>query len=455
MAKYYYDKYDVVKITEKIYVNYKEIKDSESEFSRYSAASISTDWRFTEKEGFVMLDKKSIWIAAEENGVGHLYYEPTKQGSIYYNISRSGSVIQLKRLSYNNRNYNGYEFSEKTIATCEESTREIPQKNRLIQSNVVAEDGAYPANGVHTDGYWYVKKGLANNLPTISGKDSNLGDKNLGFSISYNINDIDNDEVKIIERLNNTTLKIINNAPKNQTLTIDITTEQLFSLPLNSTNTIEIEVNDGKGGVAYRRYTFKRVNSPPKINGTDRDLGEKLESFSIIFNITDVEKNKVTAKVFLDGKLKQQIIANDGESYTYKINKIDWLKLDTAKHTIRIEATDEQGATSVRNYTFTRVINKIEHKTIIPTDAKVSKIIITPKWSIAQGAIPKVYACNNMFDNNPAWEDITNQVLISRHHNFTNTVKTAEKWGIGIRMIVEKGTSTERSIIYGYGGAFE
>ena len=84
-----------------------------------------------------------------------------------------------------------------------------------------------------------------------------------------------------------------------------------------------------------------------------------------------------------------------------------------------------------------------------------SKILVTPTWHIPAGATAKVEACNNGFDEVPTWEDITSQVLINRHYNFTNNTKTAEKWGINIRFTIEKGTATEQVVINGFGGAFE
>lgn len=42
-------------------------------------------------------------------------------------------------------------------------------KGSLVQSNISAEDGTYPANGRHTDGYWYVKGTVVNTAPTMPG----------------------------------------------------------------------------------------------------------------------------------------------------------------------------------------------------------------------------------------------------------------------------------------------
>ncbi|MGE7841374.1 hypothetical protein ACQKNX_11320 [Lysinibacillus sp. NPDC093712] len=42
-------------------------------------------------------------------------------------------------------------------------------KGALIQSRIPAEEGTYPANGRHTDGYWYVKGVKVNTAPTTPG----------------------------------------------------------------------------------------------------------------------------------------------------------------------------------------------------------------------------------------------------------------------------------------------
>lgn len=68
----------------------------------------------------------------------------------------------------------------------------------------------------------------------------------------------------------------------------------------------------------------------------------------------------------------------------------------------------------------------------------------------------KVEACNNAFDDSPAWEDITAQVAINRVYNFLNQSKTAEKWGVNVRFTIEKNEGYEGEVsISGFGGAYE
>ncbi|KAA0944059.1 hypothetical protein FQ087_18205 [Sporosarcina sp. ANT_H38] len=39
----------------------------------------------------------------------------------------------------------------------------------LVQSNVIAEANAYPANDRHSDGYWYIRRNIVNTAPTMPG----------------------------------------------------------------------------------------------------------------------------------------------------------------------------------------------------------------------------------------------------------------------------------------------
>ncbi len=139
-----------------------------------------------------------------------------------------------------------------------------------------------------------------NSAPTISGSDGNLGDKNLGFTYAYTIDDADGDTLTVVEELNDETIRTINNAPKGEELTVTITSEKLYALGLNSVNTLKITVTDGKGGTAYRRVTFKRTNSAPTISGQDKALGLKNGSFAENYTVSDVEGDNVVVTEFVD-----------------------------------------------------------------------------------------------------------------------------------------------------------
>ena len=44
----------------------------------------------------------------------------------------------------------------------------VDRKRGSLISTITGTANQYPTNGIHTDGYWYVRKGLVNNNPTLS-----------------------------------------------------------------------------------------------------------------------------------------------------------------------------------------------------------------------------------------------------------------------------------------------
>ena len=296
-----------------------------------------------------------------------------------------------------------------------------------------------------------------NAAPTISGTDTNLGDKNLGFTYQYTVDDADGDTLTVVEALNEEKLRTINNAPRGEALNVTVTGEKLYSLSLNSVNTITITATDGKGGTAYRRLTFKRTNSAPAISGTDTDLGLKTGSFAENYTITDVEGDNVVVTEFVDDDEIRSYQATLGEEATIELTREKWLTLTNGTHQLRVEAVDGNFATSVRVWNFSKAENTIAFQFSAPeeTDARATKILITPTWKI-EGAVAKVEACNNAFDAVPTWEDITAMVQLNRVFNFTNETKTADKWGVNVRFTIVKNEGYEGEVsISGFGGAYE
>lgn len=296
-----------------------------------------------------------------------------------------------------------------------------------------------------------------NSAPTISGTDTNLGDKNIGFTYNYTVNDADGDAVTVVEMLNDETLRTINNAPKGEQLSVSITSEKLYALGLNTVNNLVITATDGQGGTTYRRLTFKRTNSAPAISGQDEDLGQQTGSFAEKYTVTDVEGDNVVVTEFVDNKQIRSYQATLGQEETIELSRENWLVLANGDHQLRVEAVDGNFATSVRVWNFSKKETVIAFQFAQPeeTDARATKILITPTWHI-EGSVAKVEACNNAFDASPAWEDITAQVAINRAYNFLNQSKTAEKWGVNVRFTIEKNEGYEGEVsISGFGGAYE
>ena len=297
-----------------------------------------------------------------------------------------------------------------------------------------------------------------NTPPTISGEDSNLGNKTSNFSITYSISDEDSDqELTVKEKLNGDIIRILKNPVKGKELTLTISEERFANLSVNSTNTIEIEATDGQA-TTYRRYTFVKTNSAPFINYTGQvDLGQLTTKPSITYSVKDNEGDAITVTEKLNGEVINQFSATTNTNYTVGITDTFWLTCGSNTNTVEIIASDALGGSSSKTITFSRKITKLQivMKNAIETDAKATKILVSPQWTTT-GGVGKVEVCNNGFDSNPTWEDATTMVVLNRPYLFSNSSKTASKWGIKIRITVTKNQGYDGEVaIFGFGGAYE
>lgn len=108
-----------------------------------------------------------------------------------------------------------------------------------------------------------------------------------------------------------------------------------------------------------------------------------------------------------------------------------------------------------------RVGNRIDVslKNPVTTTAAIHRLLIRAQYTLAtDGANPatvKFEACNNAFDENPTWEDVTDDIKTGEYHIFTNDQKTAENWGFNIRAIFEANDSLDPIEFYGFGISFD
>lgn len=298
-----------------------------------------------------------------------------------------------------------------------------------------------------------------NTAPKITDTDGSLGEKNTAFSYTYQVSDNEGDPIRVIERVNGEVLRTVNNATQNTDLTLTVTQEMLQRFKINAENTIEIEATDSKGGTSYRRKTFVRTNFAPIISGQDADLGNLEKTLTYKYSVTDVENDEISVEVYLDNKIIQENTkVNANQEYTITIKDFEFLSIAYGRHALKIVASDDKGASSQRLISFTRTAARLIMKLAKPIDTKydaAKKVFVVPNWTVANGAVAKVEVCNNGNDKNPTWEDATSMSSAGLDFKFKNTTKTAATFGVDIRLTIEKGTSNNRSYIYGIGGAFE
>lgn len=228
-----------------------------------------------------------------------------------------------------------------------------------------------------------------------------------------------------------------------------------FSEPLNPLwNTVQyrIKATDGFGGESG--YTISGIctiihNQSPVISGTDMDLGTLADAFPAQeYSVSDPEADNITVTETLDGGVLRSFEAVHGEIYTVAVDAAHWRGLINGKHEVAIEATDGTSQ-SVRRFLFQKDAPMILFSTKVVESLKQPAVVmVNGVWNMPEGATLTVEACNNAFDSIPIWQDITQQVLDGKRAPLANMQKTANKWGIQIRMRLERGTAAQTCYIH-------
>lgn len=304
--------------------------------------------------------------------------------------------------------------------------------------------------------------------PTINGSTggtTDLGNKNAGFSINYTVdNPNSSGSLTVIEYLNGNQIRNISNAPKGQILTINISKDQLYSLPLNTKNTITISINNNQGQIVYQYYTFTRTNTPPTIASLTTNLGTLADiPPTLSFTINDVENDtNMNLNVFLDNILIDTKTSVNNSTNSYALSLQKWLTIKNGSHTISLTIQDSLGAANSLLFTFIKNETTIQSDSltsIINTDILVTKIVILALWNGYENidqANSYIKICNNAYDASPVWEDTLSEILSGNPHTFSNTSKTATNAGVNIKFkLVKKSNATGNINLQGIGGAFE
>ena len=203
-------------------------------------------------------------------------------------------------------------------------------------------------------------------------------------------------------------------------------------------------------------YTFI-ANKPTSIDGSNTDLGTKENGFLYAYKITDGDDSGVTVTEYIDNVPIRTHSATPGVSYNAEITEETWFKLANGKHTLKIVATDGFSS-ATRTITFTRKIEKIvvQRTTPITATKMPTQIIVTLVKNIPYNALLRVEVCNNGFDATPTWETLeASSISSGLAHTFSNKVNTAGKWGVNIRVTVERNGGEGACYISEIGGNFE
>ncbi|MDN9160089.1 hypothetical protein KLJ98_14355 [Clostridioides difficile] len=181
-----------------------------------------------------------------------------------------------------------------------------------------------------------------------------LGIISEGCIIKYSINDEEpNERFTITEKLNDIVIsekENINNGDFTIDYNINLSDEQISSLVFNSTNNITIEISTEKGGLlTSKTVTFTKGNTKPKLNISSYN------STTAIFIAIDTDNNLSKIEWFIDDVLKETITTDLTAEKT-----INYELTDNAIHTLKIVATDAEGATAEKILSISKEIMPLQ-----------------------------------------------------------------------------------------------
>lgn len=382
------------------------------------------------------------------------------KGQVYFYCSESNltSDTSIKKGYYDKYYNNSFGEGRIKISMCYSGyVKMIISKIKGIYiENVVADVGFLPIDGEFNDGYWYVYQGLAPPNPPskitlpkqLKGGKSNLISWNHATSEGAAISgyvlqcSLDGGEFKQIYKgkelsyLDNITFgtKTI----QYRVCSYDI--DNQFSDFTTSENKIVIN------------------NNPPVISGTDTNMGNISDGFTFTYKVTDKDlTDEIRVVEKLDEIILKDFNAQTDTDYIANVTENVWFPLLNGKHILTICAIDSRGEETIRTITFTKATQEIEFMLETPLECNemVSKAIMQVAKQIPDNAQFEIYACNNGFDPEPTWEDVTQKVIMADKIFFKNRKKVGVSWGYNFKVIIKRNNAIGECFITSVSGNFE
>ena len=261
--------------------------------------------------------------------------------SIGYSVSDNEDTYVRVTITYNGRT-----LDSKSVRTGQTQYYNVSIDDFSLGSHTIRITATDSSGASDYTNVYFSKTNAA---PTITGSTTSIGSVKGDFQITYAVADADGDDVRVQVMVDNTVIQYPISVPLNRTQTVNI---RLADYSLGE-HKIVVTATDSKNASATRTYYFSKTNQAPTISGSDLDMGGQYKDFSIDYIVQDADGDSVKVEIKLDGAIKQSPTATTlgvRKYYTVPIKTVD-----LGRHTIEIIATDSQGASSTRIYTFQKV----------------------------------------------------------------------------------------------------
>jgi hypothetical protein len=233
----------------------------------------------------------------------------------------------------------------------------------------------------------------------------------------------------------------------------------LVSIYCNSVQ-YRVRAVDNRG--EYSPYVTSAIryinhNPPPAISLGDADLGVFSDTApEVTLTISNTDSAPLNINVKLNGvQVLQQAGILDGDNVVTLPPDV-WVKVLNGGHILIIEVIDSYSNKVTRTLTFQKSVGEIifAFQTPLEADDKPNVIVASVVGAMPDGSELIVEACNNGFDDEPEWENITPQVVTRNKYFFQNQTKEADTWGVNLRVTLRRGTAVGPVYITSVGGNF-
>lgn len=304
----------------------------------------------------------SKWVTSVQWG----YSEKVYAGSVAYSIS--GTILTKYTVNTPNNDSNTANvphYVTKYTASATLAPSVSYSRGALVQPNVIAEDGTYPTNGRHTDGFWYVRGSVANSSPTVtltSPSNNQTLYENDTINISGDAYDADKDQsVTAYYQINAEPRKVL---ATNLSQTLIALSKQLTfkggklydggtaitgTLAEGVAHTLKVWAVDSENAssTVVERSFYVVPNRAPSLmvnNPTPNGIIDS-DSFNISGTYGDADGNATTVVYRINGGNPIQIAQGVSGDFTFDLT-LGALKVGL--NAITVEATDSYGAKTTK-----------------------------------------------------------------------------------------------------------
>ena len=208
---------------------------------------------------------------------------------------------------------------------------------------------------------------------------------------------------------------------------------------------------------AYTTSQNVLVNRNPGIQcdyASGSSLGTKYSDFSVNYTVTDPDNNDVTVTETIDNVEFRSYSVTLGETNTFDLTGLTFMKLSNGEHTLQIIANDGKVSTTY-TLTFTKSVTgaTVTFAEPISHDSRILLCHITVEGSIPEDASLTVEVTNNANDPEPVWENCTYSVKNNINHIFLNRIAT-NGYAFNFKVTLQRGESNTGGYISSVYGEF-